>query len=183
MIPALIAGIALGLVGCAGEAQVRDKLTEAGWKAEPTLSGAESETGDVSPRSCRPLFEMLNRQNGHDDVSGYRHARRRSSYLLVRKWSQGPSGSPGPALADAARSCPRMTMDYGPTELDYSIKVVKGNDADTRVLLTATESGDPVTTMLVAELVDGRRHTLVRVMNPSRLGKADRAAVDLITGR
>ncbi|MEC4019848.1 hypothetical protein [Streptomyces sp. H27-D2] len=177
---ALATGIALGLAGCAGEAQLPDQLEKTGWKPESTLAGAESETGDIAPRACRRLLTVLNRQDDSDDLSGYRHARR-ESYLLIREWRQERPSPDRRSLRAVARACPRMTMSYGPTRLDYSIKITKGEAADTRVRLTAREeTGEKVTSMVVADLVNGSRHRLIRAMNEAALGRTEHDAIDLI---
>lgn len=151
-------------------------LEGAGWDKEPVINGAESTLGQVSPTACQALVEVLDRRDPQDEVTGFRHEKRQS-YLLIRRFT-GAAGLPGRVL-EAARACPAMKMGYDSTTLAYTVTVVAKDKRETRLLLTAKESGGPLTEMLVsASEKDGRR-LLIRVMRPEGIGDTERAGADL----
>lgn len=164
----------LAVAGCT--ATERDGLDGAGWRRESVLSGAESTLGQVSPASCRPLVELLDRRASEDEVTGFRHEKR-GSYLLLREFT-GTSGFPRRIL-DAARACPAMTMGYDSTTLTYTVTVVARDERETRLLLAAQESGTPLTEMLVSAVERGGRQSLIRVMHPEGIGDTERTGADL----
>ncbi|MFD6971593.1 hypothetical protein [Streptomyces sp. NPDC059949] len=85
-------------------------------------------------------------------------------------------------LAQAAEACPLMDMAYGPTPMSYTV-TVEPKDAQTRLLLTAKESGQAMTEMLLAASESSGSIRLVRVMNSPSLGEAEKTAVELASAQ
>ncbi|MGW6457619.1 hypothetical protein ACWF94_17165 [Streptomyces sp. NPDC055078] len=170
--------LAVVLVSCASPepAGTADRLAKEGWAKEPILQGAESTLGEVSPAACRPLVTVLDRRDPSDEVTGFRHKERRS-YLLIREFD-GTAGLPKTVL-DAAGACPAMKMGYDSTALAYTVGVVAREEHETRLLLTARESGNIVTQMLVSASEKDGKQRLTRVMRPEGVGDAERTGADL----
>ncbi|MGI5403957.1 hypothetical protein ACQEVG_31795 [Streptomyces sp. CA-135486] len=152
-------------------------LQGAGWDKEPVINGAESTLGQVSPAACQALVEVLDRRDPEDEVTGFRQEKRQS-YLLIRQFT-GAAGLPGRVL-EAARACPAMEMGYDSTTLAYTVTVVAQDNRETRLLLTAKESGGrPLTEMLVSASDQDGRQLLIRVMRPEGIGDTETAGADL----
>ncbi|MFF3087000.1 hypothetical protein ACFVRB_18400 [Streptomyces nojiriensis] len=128
----------------------------------------------VSPAACEKLFTLLGHEEDTDAVRGFKKGE--ATYLLVRERSG--TGFPSD-LAQAAETCPAMSMAYGPTTLTYTV-VIEEKSGKTRLRLTATESGQKVTEMVLGSSEASGRNRLVRVMiSRANLTPADTEALQL----
>ncbi|WP_329377659.1 hypothetical protein OG625_07805 [Streptomyces sp. NBC_01351] len=157
----LAAVLSLALTGCGGGGgpSLSEKMEQAGWKSEPVLKGAEMERGQVSPAACEKLFSLLGHEEDTDTTRGFKKGE--AAYLLVREWNG--AGFPGD-VSRAAEACPAMSMAYGPTTLTYTVAVEDKGD-QTRLRLTARESGQVLAELLLGASEASGRNRLVRVMN------------------
>lgn len=166
------AALLLTLAGCGGGGpSISEQLTEAGWKKEPVLTGAEQEIGKISPAKCGDLYALLNRREETDKIQGY--ARDEGSYLLIRDWA-------GSGLVEqvhaAAANCGRMEMAYGPVTLVYTV-TVEESGGRTRLRMTAKQDDQLEMDVLVAAFEKNGTQRLVRVMNPTGVGETEREGV------
>lgn len=169
------------LSGCTSSDDMRTRLANTGWTAEPVLVGAESTIGEVQPSTCEAMFELL--QNGGSAaavVLGFKHEH--GAYLLVREWNAPAPLDLAAELRKSAIGCSSMTMEYDSAVLVWDITPVHGV-ADSALYRLAAEddTSTQIAEMLVGARSVGRRAVLARVLaGPDGLGETDEEALSIV---
>jgi hypothetical protein len=180
LIIALVILTAYGTAACArGTGAIESALEDRGWQAEPYIVGAESPRGSISPQSCRPLYDMVDRSASDSEHVSSFHNPDTGTYALMLSWHADEQYSDD--LASATQQCSAMDMDYGTARVRSTITL---DESSPQVILmsiaTVDETQNPIADIRLIACSKDDSHTLVRVMNSNSLDASDEAASEAI---
>lgn len=187
-----LCAVSVAVAGCSvktaesAERSMAQELAATGWVEEPVIEGMESQTRDIRPVACQDLFQLLNQANGADARSfGFRNSAT-GSYLLVIDQPDVPApGNLSSHLKNAAEACPRLTMGYDSTSLEYDVTVADTRSDRTEIRLNGVEQvggqqGEQVVDMIVSGVKTDSGGRLIRVMSSDTgIGPTEEKAAEI----